>query len=165
MRRSSVHLLAGTTLIFAGCASPLNPEAMIAEIDGPIYESPASVVVSVTAGQATSALAGSEQITDEDFAKALRQSIEQSKLFAHALRGGQARYQLQVWIARIYRQFSANWIVWMEVNYTLTRTADQHVLWQKAVLSNYKSMVGPGFGAARENIAQAIREISQLRLE
>ncbi|MBH0189856.1 MAG: hypothetical protein HP493_13740 [Nitrospira sp.] len=138
---------------------------MIAEVHQPIHKSPSAVVVSVTGGQATSALVGSEQITDEDFAKALRQSIEQSKLFARALREGPATYQLQVWIARINRQFRANWIVSMEVNYVLMRTTDQQVVWQKAVLSNYKSMVGPGFGAARENIEQAIQEISQLRLE
>jgi hypothetical protein len=138
---------------------------MIAESHQPIHKSPSAVVVSVTGGQATSALVGSEQLADEDFAFALRYSIERSGLFAEALKEGPAKYQLQAWIARIYRQFNANWIVWMEVNYTLTRTVDQHVLWQKAVLSNYKSMVGPGFGAARENIAQAIQEISQLRLE
>ena len=165
MKRSSVHLLAVTALICAGCSSPLKPEAMIAEIHQPIHKSSSAVVVSVTGGQATSALVGSEQITDEDFAKALRQSIEQSKLFAHALREGSATYQLQAWIARIYRQFNANWIVWMEVNYALTRTTDQQVMWKKAVLSSYKSMVGPGFGAARGNIEQAIQEISQLRLE
>lgn len=164
MRRVSVHLLLVATLICAGCASPLNPEAMIAQGHLPVHKSPSTVVVSVTGGKPTAAL-GASQLADEDFARALRQSIEQSGLFARALKEGSAKYLLQAWIARIHRPFLSSRTIVMEVNYTLTRTEPKQVLWQKAVSSTYTALVGEAFGAARENIEQAIQEISQLRLE
>ncbi|MGQ0666905.1 MAG: hypothetical protein ACT4O4_07715 [Nitrospiraceae bacterium] len=121
--------------------------------------------MSVTGGKATSALVGAEQLKDEDFAQALRQSIAQSGLFAQALKEGPAKYVLQAWIARIHRPFLSQRTIVMEVNYSLTRTEPKEVVWQKAVSSTYSALVGQAFGAARENIEQAIQEISQLRLE
>jgi len=108
---------------------------------------------------------------------ALRQSIEQSGLFAQALKEGSAEYLLQAFIAQINQPFfGSSMTVSMEVNYHLTRTELKQVVWQKAVSSTYTAPFGEAFvaatrlqlaneGAARKNIEQAIQEMSQLRLE
>jgi hypothetical protein len=163
-------------MLCAGCASAAKPEAMIAQIHLPIHKSPSNVVVSVIGGRETSAL-GKSEIADEDFSHALRQSIEQSGLFAQALKDGSAEYLLQAFIAQINQPFfGGSMTVSMEVNYSLTRTEPKQVVWQKAVYSTYTAQIGEAFvaatrlqlaneGAARKNIEQAIQEMSQLRLE
>jgi len=176
MTRSSVYLLLAVTMLCAGCASGAKQEAMIAQIHMPVHKSPSNVVVAVIGGRETSVM-GSSQISDEDFAQALRQSIEQSGLFAQALTDGLSKYLLQAFIVQINQpMFGGSLTVSMEVNYTLARTEPKQVVWQKAVSSSYTAPFSEAFvavkrlrlaneGAARKNIEQAIQEMFQLQLE
>lgn len=176
MTRGSVKLLLAMILACAGCASAAKPEAMIAHVNLPVHQSPSAVIVSAMGGRSTSSM-GASQISDEDFAEALRQSIEHSRLFAQVLKVGSATYQLQAFIAQINQPlFGGSMTVSMEVNYTLTRYEPKEVIWQKALTSTYTAPFSAAFvgatrlrlaneGAARKNIEQAIQEMSQLRLE
>ena len=176
MTRTSIHLLLAVLLFCAGCASGAKPEAMIAQIHLPVHKSPSNVVVAVLGGRGTSIM-GASQISDEDFAQALRRSIEQSGLFAQALTDGLSKYLLQAFIVQVNQpMFGASMTVSMEVNYTLARTEPKQVVWQKAVSSTYTAPFSAAFvgatrlrlaneGAARKNIEQAIQEMYQLQLE
>ena len=176
MTRSFVHLLLTAIMFCAGCASATRPEAMIPQIHLPVHKSPSNVVVEVLGGKETSAMWLS-QISDEDFAHALRQSIEQSGLFAQALKDGSSKYLLQAFIAQMNQPlFGGDMTVSMEVNYHLARTELKQVVWRKAVYSTYTASFGDAIGgatrlrlanegAARKNIEQAIQEMSQLQLE
>ena len=122
MTRHSLNGLLAAILLCAGCASGAKPEAMMAQIQTPIHKSPSGVVVTVLGGKPTSAM-GASQIADDDFAQALRQSIEQSGLFARVQTEGVAPYQLQAFIAQMNQpMLGASMTVSMEVDYTLART-------------------------------------------
>ncbi len=177
MTRTSVHLLLTVALLMcAGCATAAKPEAMTAVLHLTAHQSPSTVVVSVLGGRATSAM-GVSQISDDDFASALRQSIEQSRLFAHALTEGAANYQLQAFITQVNHPFfGTSMTVSMEVDYTLSRNQPKQIVWHKTMTSSYTAPFSAAFagatrlrlaieGAARKNIEQAIQEISQLQLE
>jgi len=171
-----LSLLLVAILLCSGCATGARPEAMMASTSQSIHQSSSSVVVAVMGGKATSSI-GASQIADEDFEQALRQSIEQSRLFAHALKDGTANYQLQAFITQINQpMFGASMTVSMEVGYTLARIEPKEVVWRKAVSSTYTAPFSSAFvgatrlrlaneGAAKKNIELAIHEISQLRLE
>jgi hypothetical protein len=176
MTRPSLYLLLAAILICAGCATGAKPEAMTAVLTIPVHQSPSTVAVSVLGGRDTSAM-GASQISDEDFATALRQSIEQSKLFARVSDEGTTNYQLQAFITQVnHPYFGASMTVSMEVDYTLSRTQPKQTVWHKTMTSSYTAPFSAAFvgatrlrlameGAARRNIEQAIQEISQLRLE
>lgn len=176
MTRYLVHIFLVVVLFCAGCASGAKPEAMITQVNMPIHRSSSDVLVVALGGRETSAM-GKSQIADEDFAQALRQSIEQSGLFSQARRDGQAKYQLQAFIVQMNQpMFGASMTVSMEVNYNLAKTNPKEVVWQKAVTSTYTAPFSEAFvgatrlrmaneGAARKNIEQAINEMSQLRLD
>jgi len=117
------------------------------------------------------------QISDEDFAAALRQSIEQSRLFASVLKDGIGNYQLQAFIAQLNQpMFGASMTVSMEVDYTLTKRQPKEVVWHKPIVSSYTAPFSEAFvgttrlrlaneGAARKNIEQALQDISALKLD
>lgn len=147
----------------------------------PVHQSPSTIVVSVPGGGGTSVtilLVWASPIWGKDFATALQQSMEQSRLFAHVVKDGTANYQLRAFITKFDPPplFGLSMTVSMEVDYTLSRNESKQVMWHKAITSNYTEPFSAAFrgstrlqlateGAARNNIEQAIQEMSQLGLE
>lgn len=176
MTRSAWPLFMIATLVVGGCASAAKPEAMLARINVPVHQSQSDVNVTVIGGKETSKMWVS-QISDQDFAQALQDSIMQSGLFRRAMGNGVAAFELQAFIVGLNQpMFGASMTVSMEVNYSLARMNPKEVIWQKAVTSTYTAPFSEAFvgatrlrkaneGAARKNIEQAITEISQLRLD
>ena len=163
-------------LIMSGCASPAQSTAMVAMPTGPVTKHPESVSMNVTGGSETSSM-GASQISSTDFTAALKQSIEQSGLFAKVLTAGQADdYHLEVAIVRLQQpMFGFSMTVTIETNWTLTRQRDHMVVWQKAISTSHTAKAGEGFagvtrlrlaneGAARDNIQDAIAQMSALTL-
>jgi hypothetical protein len=175
MTRSAWLLFLVAALVIGGCASAAKPEAMLARINVPVHQSQSDVNVAVIGGKETSKMWVS-QISDQDFAQALQDSIMQSGLFRRVMGTGVAAYELQAFIVGLNQpMFGASMTVSMEVNYSLARTNPKEVVWQKAITSTYTAPFSEAFvgatrlrkaneGAARKNIEQAIAEISQLRL-
>jgi hypothetical protein len=176
MKHVAVFMTLVAVVVLSGCASAARPKAMIPIPSSSIHKSAADIVVLVIGGRETSAMAAS-QISNEDFAQAIRESFEQSGLFQKALSDGLAKYRLDAFITQVNQpMFGFAMTVSMEVNYTLARTAPQGVIWQKAISSSYTAAVSEAFvgvtrlrianeGAARNNIDQAMEEISKLQLE
>jgi hypothetical protein len=176
MSRSAWPFVLVAGLAVGGCASAAKPEAMLARMSAPVHQSQFDVNVTVIGGKETSQMRGS-QISDQDFAEALQDSIIQSGLFRRATADGVAAYKLQAVIVGMNQPtFGASRTVSMEVNYTLARTNPKEVVWQKAVTSTYTAPFSEAFigatrlrkaneGSARKNIEQAINEMSQLRLD
>lgn len=179
MSRISLYCLLAAGFMCAGCATAARPEAMTAVLHLPVHQSwqsSSTVSVSVVGGSPTSSI-GMSQISDEDFAAALQQSIEQSKLFARVLTDGTGDYRLLAFIAQLDHPFiGTSLTVSMEVDYTLSRNQSTQVVWRKAITSSYTAPFSAAFvaatrlrlameGAARKNIEQAMQEISQLRLD
>jgi hypothetical protein len=146
-------------------------EAMIASPTSPVHTSESEVVVSAIGGRETSAMA-TRQISNQNFAQAIRQSLEQSKLFVRkALNEELPKYRLRA-ETRLNQSMSGGAMtVSMDVNYTLIKEPKE-VVWKKAISSTYASDASVDVirlrlgteGAARNNIQQAIEEISKLKL-
>lgn len=176
MIRSGWSLLLVGALICGGCASAAKPEAMFARMNVPIHKSQSDVNVTVIGGKETFKMWVS-QISDQDFAQALQDSIVQSGLFRQAATNSIATYHLDTFIVQVNQpMFGASMTVSMEVNYSLIKASSKEVVWRKAVLSSYTAPFGEALlgatrlrkaneGAARKNIEQAINDMSQLRLD
>jgi hypothetical protein len=149
---------------------------MISVPAAPVHRSASDVVVTAIGGKETSAMLVS-QISNEDFALALRDSFVKAGLFKKALASGPARYALDTFIVQLNQpMFGASMTVSMEVSYTLSRTEPKEVIFKKAISSTYTAAFGEAFvgatrlqmaneGAARKNIEQIIQEISSLKLD
>lgn len=175
MTRSTWVVLLSVVLGIGGCASGAKPEAMLAHMHVPVHQSHSDVSVTVIGGKETSKMWVS-QISDQDFAQALQDSIVQSGLFRTVTTSGPAAYNLDAFIVQMNQpMFGAAMTVSMEVNYSLARTNPKEMVWQKAVTSTYtapfsEALIGAtrlrkaNEGAARANIEQAINEMSKLQL-
>ncbi|MEI7908127.1 MAG: hypothetical protein WCK77_00695 [Verrucomicrobiota bacterium] len=155
--------------MLASCASTTKREAL----------SPGRVTVSHHTSQPIQAVVsgGSKMsalqlpgITNEDFQQALESSLVQSGMFTSTGSGG---YRLEAFIANIDQPvFGFSMRVNMEVSYLLRRGGT--TVWQKSIKSTYEASVGDAFagptrvrkateGAARENIAELIRQLNTRR--
>lgn len=171
-------VLAGVALalLCGGCATASKPTAMVADVVQVEHKHSASVAVKVTGGSDTSAM-GASNISNDDFAAAIRSSIEQSGLFASISAAEAGDYQISAQIVRLDRPtFGFSFTVTMEVSWRLLRTSSQEVVWEKAVTSSFTATTGDAVvgvtrlrlaneGAARENIKDALTQLGSLTLE
>lgn len=176
LRKTAFLLGAGTALWLGGCATATQPAQMAT---GPVAvqnQSQGSVLVQVAGGNETNPLWKS-QISNADFAAAIRKSISESKLFARIADAMPGDYRLDVMIARIQQpSFGASFSVSMECSWRLTHVPENAVVWEKAVTSSFTASMGDAFvgvtrlrlateGAARANIADALAQIGRLQLK
>lgn len=162
--------------LLTGCATPSKPEAMVAALATPVHRSKQSVAVQVQGGKATSS-AGASQISSDDFARALRESIQKAGLFASVADGGAARYRLDAFIGQLDQpMFGFSLTVKLEVEYTLVDTQSNQSVWRKSVVGEHTAGASEAFaattrlrlaneGAARQNIQKMIEEVSALKLD
>jgi hypothetical protein len=160
--------------VLSGCATASKPDAMVAKPVAVTHASSSDVSVTVAGGQDTSKM-GASQISDDAFAQALRDSITQSGLFkAVAATGG--RYKLSAFIGKVDQPMMGfSMTVKMEVSYTLVDTTSGKAVWSKNIASEHTAKASEAFagvtrlrlaneGAARDNIEQALTEMSTLQL-
>lgn len=174
-RKLGVLVMVSGILVFSGCATASKPEAMQTSVTDFSRQNPETVSLNVTGGSETSA-AGTSKISNANYRSAVATSIERSKLFAAILVGDASDYQLDILIARLEQPvFGFSMTVTLETNWTLTRKADNKVIWQKAIPTTYTARTGEAFsgvkrlrlaneGAARANIEEALRSIGGLDL-
>ena len=118
---------------------------------------------------------GASQISNDAFAQALRDSIGEAGLFSKVSPEG-ARYRLTSFIGKVDQpMLGFSFTVKMEVSYALKDTRSGNTVWTKDVNSEYTAKVSEAFaaverlrlaneGAARENIRQAITDMTALTL-
>jgi hypothetical protein len=167
--------LLAASLLLSGCATGATSAAMSSTTRDFGRQHPHTLSLSVTGGRDTSS-AGASQISDADFAAAIRSSIQQSALFTKVLEGNASDYTLSVFIVRLEQPtFGMTFDVTIETNWTLTRRADSKVFWQKSLTSTGTATMGDAFSgvtrlrlanekAARMNIEAALKELSTLSL-
>jgi len=153
-----------------GCATGAKSEAMVAEKVAVAHQSSSNVTVAVSGGQSTSGM-GASQISNDDFAHALSDSITKSGLFKEVVSNG-GRYKLNAFIGKVDQPvFGFSMTVKMEVSYTLVDTQSGKTVWSKNIASEHTAKAGEAFagvkrlrlaneGAAKANIEQVINEIS-----
>ena len=170
----NICLLVFAALLVGGCASPTKPDAMIADAVMPVHTSSSDVSVAVSGGKETSSV-GKSQISNDAFAQALRASIEKAGLFSKVADSG-TRYRLTSFIGKVDQpNMGFAMTVKLEVSYTLKDLQAGTTVWTKDIESEHTAQVSDAFagiarlrpateGAAKDNIAKAIAEISALNL-
>lgn len=136
----------------------------------------ATVAVQTGGGQETNP-AWISQISNPDFARAIEESIVENALFSQVVSVDGADYVLNATIFRLDQPaIGFNMEVGIEVLWSLTAKGGKTPLWQKSIHTRASKGVGDAFAAvkrvritteaaAQENIAQALRELSQLKLK
>jgi len=169
------------TIVFAvfavvGCSTPSQPAAMAAPVVRVSTKHARTVSLRVTGGSETSAVHRS-QISNEDLSEAVRQSVTQSELFSGVVQEGTASdYRLEAFIARLSQPTMGGSLqVTLEISWKLIRVANNSVVWEKAITSNYKTTAMEAFAfvkrlrlaneaASRANISDAISQIGAITL-
>lgn len=170
-------LWAGTLAVLhlAGCAAPANRDNMSAENITLSKKHPYSVAVETKGGTETGAM-DSSSISNADLKAALENSIVQSKLFKNVVQGKNGDYELTVSVTQLSKpMFGFDMKVELETAWTLVKTSDKSIAMQKVVKNVFVATTSDAFvgmtrlrlaveGAARENIAQGLKAISELSL-
>jgi len=158
----------------AACASAPNREAMT--VGTPATKGhPYSVSVQTQGGKDTSAMTGSN-VSNEDLKAAIESSIIQSKLFKSVVQGKNGDYELTVTVTQITRPLiGVSFTVNMEAGWALTKVSDRTVAMRKVINSSHTATMGDAVvgatrmrmaieGATRNNIAQGLQAIAELKL-
>ncbi len=170
-------LLTSTLAILqlAGCAAPANRDNMLAQNITFSKTHPYSVAVETKGGTETGAM-DSSSISNADLKAALENSIVQSKLFKNIVQGKTGDYELTVSVTQLSKpMFGFDMKVELETAWTLVKTSDKSIAMQKVVKNVFVATTSDAFagvtrlrlaveGAARENIAQGLKAISELNL-
>lgn len=160
----------------SGCASPAATKAMVPGDIPTVQRYPYTVSVRPQGGSETGAM-DSSNISNDDFAKAIEESIIKSGLFTQVIHAKGSDYTLSVTIINMSKPlFGASFTVSMETAWSLVNTVSQDVVMRESIKSSYTATMGESLvgvtrlrlaveGAARENIRLGLIAISKLRLE
>lgn len=166
-----------SALVLAGCsAAPATPEAMSVQGMSLQSKQPHSVTV-MTYGGAETKSGDSTNISDASLQAAIENSIVQSNLFNRIVQGGGGEYILTVSITQVRKPTVATgYTADLETAWSLVKASDKSIALKKVVISSYSvpaSDTSSGKtklrlsveGAARNNIAQGLKVISNLDLD
>lgn len=167
-----IGLFAAAALSLAACASASKPGAMVAELtDATIIRDDSAIrsafnVGTVTGGKETSPLWKSN-VSSEDFAEALRQSLTGHALLAST--GG--KYVIDAELVEVKQPLAGfNMTVTSTVKYKVTEAATSTVVLDEQVVNEYTAKMGDAFvgverlrlaneGSMKGNIAQFIEKL------
>lgn len=165
-----------TVFSAGGCSTPAQPAAMVPPPTKAVTTHAYRLSLQVVGGSETKVITNS-QISNSDFASAVRDSILQSELFSQVSAvGTPADYVLAAFIARLAQPtMGTSLTVTFEVGWKLTRIADKTVVWEKAITKIHRTGAFDAFAftkrlrlaneaAARANIADAIAQMGSLKL-
>jgi len=163
------------SMFLTGCASPAQPSAMIPTSFTVTKHHQGSVRVKVAGGNETNPLWVSD-ISCEDFSTALVAAMNRSALF-QSVAENNTDYKLDVLLVKVMKPFAGfSMTVTIVSEWKLIRTHDSKVTADEFVTTDFTATVGDAFvaikrvrladeGAARANIAEGIRRLSELKLE
>jgi len=157
----------------AGCSTTLNKEGMIASSIQETQRHKKTVAIKTQGGGET----GPFNISNEDFAKAIEDSIMQNGLFTQVIHGDNSDYILNVTIADISKPLGLgfSFSVSMEAGWSLIDAKNKKIVMKESIKSTYtaslsESVIGASRyrlaveGAVRENIRLGLIAVSKLKL-
>ncbi len=175
IQRAFLIAMSLAVLNLAGCAAPASRESMSAPKLNLSKKYPYSVAVETKGGNETGAM-DSSGISNADFKAAIESSIVQSGLFKNIVQGKNGDYELTVSVIQLSKpMFGLDMKVDLETTWSLIKTSDKSVAMQKVIKTAYTATPSDAFvgmtrlrlaveGAARENIAQGLKAISEAGL-
>lgn len=174
-RRLAAPALCVAAALLGGCAiAPSTPASITPAAAEPATKHAKTVAVAVGGVDAGSTKA-KLHLSDATVTEALVAAIEKNKTFSRVVKGAGADYQLSVSLINAdYPSFGASFMVKNEMAWSLKR-ADGTTVWQESIKSEGLATAGEAFAgserlrmagerAARDNIAQGLTKIGQLKL-
>ena len=160
---------------FGGCASGAVSRNMVPKDFTVANNHPYSVMVKVEGGRETDA-AGASQISSQEFQAAIVESLTTYGVFKTVLTEGNVDYNLEATILNLQQPlFGFNMTVTIETAWKLTNLKDDSTVMRENFTNSYTATPGDAFagvtrlrlaneGAARENIRDALKKISEKKL-
>lgn len=175
VQRVSLIAISLAVLHLSGCASPASHEGMTPQNLTVSKKNPYSIAVETKGGSETGAM-DSSNISNADLKAAIESAITQSSLFKNIVQGKNGDYELTVSVTDISKPiFGLSFTVNLETAWSLVKKSDNTIAMRKAIKSSHTATVSDAFagvtrlrlaveGAARDNIAQGLKAISDLGL-
>lgn len=162
-------------LNLVGCASPADRDAMTPQSVAVAKKHPYSVSVEAKGGAETGAM-DSSNISNADLKAALESAIVKTGVFKNVVQGKNGDYDLTVSVVEMPKPiFGLTFTVNLEMAWSLVKRSDQSVAMRKVIKSSHTATFSDAAvavtrlrlaveGAARDNIAQGVKAISELNL-
>jgi hypothetical protein len=175
IQRAALVVTSLAVLNLAGCASPASHEGMTPQNLTISKKHPSSVSVETKGGSETGAM-DSSNISNASFKAVIESSIVKSSLFKNVLQGKNGDYELTVSVTDMSKPlFGASFTVEMETAWSLVKKSDNSIAMRKVIKTAHTATMSDAFvgvtrlqlaveGAARANIAQGLKAISDLDL-
>ena len=177
MRNSYYSFLLTCSLValIGGCASPATKKEIIVENASFDTRHPYSVSVIAGGGGETTATSYTN-ITNEDLAGAIEESIMNSGLFSSVVKGDAADYKLSVYLVSMSKpMFGFSFTIDMEMSWSLMNMKTGDAVMRKSIKSSHTTTTGEAFagvtrirmaveGAAEDNIRKGLQAIAGLTL-
>lgn len=171
-----ILLLLLVSICLSCCASPASKDAMIVHHIENIQHHRKTVAISTQGGNETVAI-DIPNVSNNDFAKAIEESIIENGLFTQVIHGNGSDYLLNVTIINISKPlFGTNFTVDMEAAWSLSDPITKKFAIRETIKSSHTATSGEAFaavtrlrlaieGAVRENIQKGIMAISNLNTD
>ena len=177
MKSKRIRLLMASAFVawLAGCASPASRDALVVDDVSLGAKHPYSVSVSTSGGGETSAM-DYTNISNEDLAAAIEESITTSGLFSSVIKGDGADYKLRVSLVSMSKpMFGFSFKIDMEMAWSLVNERTGEAIMRESIKSTYTATAGEAFaavtkiriaveGAAQNNIREGLKKIAALSL-
>ena len=169
-----IHVCAAAVWL-AGCASPASKQELIVDDTSFGTKHPYSVSVVAGGGGETGAM-DYTNISNEDLAGAIEESIIKSGLFSSVVQGDGADYKLSVYLVSMSKpMFGFSFTIDMEMSWSLVNTKTGDAVMRESIKSSHTATAGEAFagvtririaveGAAEDNIRQGLQKIAELSL-
>jgi len=177
MKSKRIRLLIASAFVawLAGCASPASKEALVVDDTSFGTKHPYSVSISTSGGGETSAT-GYTNVSNEDLAAAIEESIVATGLFSSVIKGDGADYKLNVSLVSMSKpMFGFSFTIDMEMAWSLVNVRTGDAVMKESIKSSYTATAGEAFaavtririaveGATQNNIRQGLNKIAALSL-
>lgn len=171
-RAVKLAFLVFAVVFVGGCASGAVSKNMVPKDLNVANIYPYSVLVKVEGGRETNAV-GASQISSPEFQDAIVESLRTYGIFKSVLAEGNTDYMLEAAIMNLQQPlFGFNLTVTIEIAWKLTKMKDGSTVMSENLINSYTATVDDAFtaakrlrlaneGAARENIRDALKKISE----
>jgi hypothetical protein len=168
-------LVCAVIVSLGGCASPATRKEIIVDDISFGTRHPYSVIVIAGGGGETDA-AGYTNISNQDLAGAIEESIINSGLFSSVIKDDSADYKLSVYLISMTKpMFGFSFTIDMEMSWSLVNMETGNAVMRESIKSSHTTTAGEAFaavtrirmaveGAAQDNIRQGLQKIADLSL-
>ncbi len=177
MQNSHIHtvFVCAAVLWLAGCATPATRQALVVDDTSFSAKNPYSVSVSASGGGETGAM-DYTNISNENLAGAIKESIVKTGLFTSVVKSDDADYKLSVSLISMSKpMFGLDFKIDMEMAWSLVNTRTGEAVMRESIKSSHTATPSDAFvaatrvrlaveGAAQSNIRQGLQKIAELSL-